>query len=106
MIYCSPLYVSHQYSSKKMHNKYLWKEGRKERKNKERKEEELPMNWDFIVVSISYSAHMICPPQLLPPLLPTPVQAVVSQSSSVGHGSLTHAGVMSHSLCQDMANKK
>lgn len=61
MMYCSPLYVSHQYSSKKMHNKYLWKEGRKERKNKERKEEELPMNWDLIVASISYSAHMISP---------------------------------------------
>lgn len=39
-----------------MQNKYLWKEGGGGRKE-QRKEEELPMNWDLIVESISYSTH-------------------------------------------------
>lgn len=42
-----------------MHNKYLWKEEGEEGRKEQKKDKELPMNWDLIVESISYSTHMI-----------------------------------------------
>lgn len=79
------------------------KEGKKEqRKEGRRASNELGLNCSEYFIQRTYDF----PLHLLPPLLPPPVQAVVSLSSRVGHGSLTHAGIMSHSLCQDTDNKK